>query len=40
MTRITHTTPAVIYASSVDGNWEDDSKLKGNAALGCLDIAS
>lgn len=38
--RITHATPAALYAKSVDRNWENDSKLGQIAASqGCKDIA-
>jgi len=38
--RLTHATPAAMYAHSTDRNWENDSKLPGGAAAsGCRDIA-
>lgn len=40
-TRITHATPAVTYAHSVDRNWESDDAMAQEAKdLGCIDIAS
>ena len=39
--RLTHATPAAVYASAVDRGWEDDSSLPAAAAAqGCKDIAS
>lgn len=39
-TRITHATPAALYAKSPERRWEDDSGLAPSArALGCRDIA-
>jgi alkaline phosphatase len=39
--RVTHATPAVTYAHSVDRNWEsDDAVPSKEKALGCTDIAS
>lgn len=40
-TRITHATPASVYAHVPDRNWEDDAHLPAAArAAGCSDIAS
>ncbi len=40
-TRITHATPAAMYAHSPDRNWENDGQLPPEAlADGCRDIAS
>lgn len=40
-TRVTHATPAVTYAHSVDRNWEsDDAMPQDTKDLGCIDIAS
>lgn len=36
--RITHATPAAVYAESVHRDWEDDSALAGSGE-GCTDIA-
>lgn len=39
-TRITHATPAALYAHAADRNWEDDAALPPTAlAAGCVDIA-
>jgi alkaline phosphatase len=39
--RLTHATPAAMYAKSVDRDWEDDSMLPAKAAqAGCRDIAT
>lgn len=39
--RITHATPAAVYAHSADRNWEDNDDLpEGAAELGCVDIAA
>ncbi|MEO0425217.1 MAG: alkaline phosphatase [Pseudomonadota bacterium] len=39
-TRLTHATPATLYAHSPERNWEDDKHLPAEAkALGCRDIA-
>ncbi len=39
--RITHATPATLYAHSISRNWENDSELPAYATrLGCEDIAS
>ena len=39
--RLTHATPAAVYAHSADRNWEIDSELPEDAAVnGCKDIAS
>jgi alkaline phosphatase len=39
--RVTHATPAVTYAHSVDRNWESDETIPAHAqAIGCTDIAS
>lgn len=39
-TRLTHATPATLYAHSPERNWEDDKHLPDEArALGCRDIA-
>jgi alkaline phosphatase len=39
--RVTHATPAVTYAHSVDRNWESDNAMPQEAKdLGCIDIAS
>ena len=38
--RITHATPAAVYARSVSRNWEGDSEIpEDQRGLGCLDIA-
>ena len=38
--RITHATPAAVYAKSADRNWEDNSDMPSSAiAQGCTDIA-
>ena len=37
-TRITHATPAALYAKSAHRNWECDGKL-GKQGKGCVDIA-
>lgn len=40
-TRLTHATPAALYAKSAERNWESDVDLPAEAvALGCRDIAS
>lgn len=40
-TRVTHATPAAMYAHSPDRNWENDAQLPPDAAAaGCRDIAS
>lgn len=40
-TRVTHATPAVTYAHSVDRNWESDDAMPQDAKdLGCIDIAT
>lgn len=40
-TRITHATPATIYAHSPERDWENDTNVPDEAkALGCSDIAS
>lgn len=40
-TRLTHATPATVYAHSPHRNWESDADLpEGAKAEGCLDIAS
>ena len=40
-TRITHATPAAVYAYAADRNWEDDSTLpKDKSATNCRDIAA
>ena len=40
-TRVTHATPASVYAHSPDRNWESDAQLPADArAAGCRDIAS
>lgn len=40
-TRVTHATPAVTYAHSVDRNWESDDAIPvEEKELGCRDIAS
>ncbi|MEP3422373.1 MAG: alkaline phosphatase [Erythrobacter sp.] len=39
--RITHATPASVYARSADRNWEDSAAIPDEeAALGCSDIAA
>ncbi|UAB78627.1 alkaline phosphatase [Erythrobacter sp. SCSIO 43205] len=39
--RITHATPASVYARSADRNWESDAAIPADeAALGCKDIAT
>lgn len=39
--RITHATPAAVYAHSPERDWEADSKIPaGERAKGCIDIAS
>ena len=39
--RVTHATPAVTYAHSVDRNWESDNAIPApEKSLGCTDIAS
>jgi alkaline phosphatase len=39
--RVTHATPAVTYAHSVDRNWESDESIPNkDKKLGCIDIAS
>jgi len=39
--RVTHATPAVTYAHSVDRNWESDEAIPAQEqAIGCTDIAS
>lgn len=39
--RVTHATPAVTYAHSVDRNWESDDAIPSTEkSLGCTDIAS
>ena len=39
-TRVTHATPASLYAHSASRYWEDDSLLPvEEAAKGCVDIA-
>ncbi len=39
--RLTHATPAALYAHSPDRNWESDAQLPADArAAGCRDIAS
>lgn len=39
--RITHATPATMYAHSISRNWENDSELPAYATqLGCQDIAT
>jgi alkaline phosphatase len=39
--RVTHATPAVTYAHSVDRNWESDESIPSkDKKLGCIDIAS
>ena len=38
--RITHATPAAVYARSVSRNWEGDSEIpEDQRGLGCMDIA-
>ncbi|MEO0973126.1 MAG: alkaline phosphatase, partial [Pseudomonadota bacterium] len=40
-TRLTHATPAALYAHSPERNWEDDSSVPAPAqAAGCRDIAA
>lgn len=40
-TRVTHASPANIYAHVADRNWESDNDLTEEAVnLGCTDIAS
>lgn len=40
-TRLTHATPAALYAHSPERNWEDDTRIpKAAKALGCRDIAT
>ena len=40
-TRVTHATPAAVYAHSVERDWESDAYLPGEAAAaGCRDIAA
>ena len=38
-TRITHATPAALYAHAASRYWEDDSKLPLDATDTCKDIA-
>lgn len=38
-TRITHATPAALYAHSASRYWEDDSKMPKDGAESCKDIA-
>ncbi|XP_068083910.1 alkaline phosphatase, tissue-nonspecific isozyme [Anabrus simplex] len=38
-TRITHATPAALYAHSASRYWEDDSKIPPSARKSCKDIA-
>ena len=40
-TRVTHATPAAVYAHSADRDWENDTELSGEAVKnGCKDIAA
>ena len=40
-TRVTHATPAAVYAHAVERDWESDAYLPGEAAAaGCRDIAA
>lgn len=38
-TRVTHATPAALYAHSASRYWEDDSKIPSSARNLCKDIA-
>lgn len=38
-TRITHATPAALYAHSSSRYWEDDSKVPTSSRKSCKDIA-
>ncbi|WP_350633969.1 alkaline phosphatase, partial [Pseudoalteromonas sp. 2-MNA-CIBAN-0060] len=38
--RITHATPAAMYAKSADRNWEDISDMPASESANCEDIAS
>lgn len=39
--RLTHATPAAVYARSADRDWESDSAIpEGERAIGCKDIAA
>lgn len=38
-TRVTHATPAALYAHASSRYWEDDSKVPSAARASCKDIA-